>query len=188
MSDWDAATAEWYAAKYGEYPTNRLAVDALDFATDATVVDVGCGTGAALRHVAKYVTSGALLGIDPVPRMIELAREKTSAHPASGPITFFEGSAEAIPLEDARADVVFAFDSFDHWSDKQAGLAEVRRILRPHGRFVVVKDGGLPHGKKVRQVFIDALQEAGFQVVHEQQLAEGKVTATLWTCAIADPV
>ena len=41
MSAWNTETAEWYAAKYGEYATNRLAADAVDVAPDAVIVDVG---------------------------------------------------------------------------------------------------------------------------------------------------
>ena len=43
MNEWTAETADWYAERYGEYATNRLAVDALELAADAMVVDVGCG-------------------------------------------------------------------------------------------------------------------------------------------------
>lgn len=47
---------------------------------DFVVIDIGCGTECALRHVSEQVTNGSLIGIDPVPRMIEIAREKTSGH------------------------------------------------------------------------------------------------------------
>lgn len=67
MSTWTAETAEWYAANYGEYPTNRRTIDSLEIADDAVVVDVGCGTAAALRHAATKVTRGRLIGVDPVP-------------------------------------------------------------------------------------------------------------------------
>ena len=86
MPEWDSETAEWYAQNYGEYPTNRLAVDALDLPEDAVIVDVGCGTGAALRHAAVKVRRGHLIGIDPVPRMIEIARERLEGHPAAARI------------------------------------------------------------------------------------------------------
>ena len=89
MSEWNTETAEWYAARYGEYATNRLAVAAIDLAPDSVVVDVGCGTGSALRHLAGR-SSGSLIGIDPVPRMIEIARERTASHPDGARIEFHE--------------------------------------------------------------------------------------------------
>ncbi len=88
MTEWDSETAEWYAAMYGEYATNRLAVDELDLPQNGVIVDVGCGTGSALRHAASIASKGCLIGVDPVPRMIEIARERSFGHPASSRIEY----------------------------------------------------------------------------------------------------
>ena len=186
MNDWDAETAEWYAANYGEVATNRLAVEALELESDSLVVDVGCGTGSALRHAASIITQGSLIGVDPVPRMIELARERTDGHPAAPRIEFRLGSAEDLPVDDAAADVVLAFDSFDHWQDKARGLREIRRILRPAGRLVVVKDASVPGERGARRAFVDALARAGFVVSREEQIEGEDVRFTLWICKAID--
>lgn len=183
MTDWTAETAEWYARNYGDYPTNRLAVETLQLPADAIVVDVGCGTGSALRHASIMVTQGRLIGIDPVPRMLEIARASTANHPALGRITFQPGAAENLPLANGLADVVLAFDSFDHWQDPCQGLAEVRRVLRTDGRFVVVKDGGIPGANKERRAFTNLLQQAGFRVTSEQEIKQEDVNFMLWTCS-----
>lgn len=183
MSEWTAETAEWYAAHYGEYATNRLAVDRLDLPAAALIVDVGCGTGAALRHASRIVFRGRLIGVDPVPRMVEIARQRAADHPAADRLEFRVGPAETLPVADAIADWVFAFDSFDHWQDKASGLAEIRRILRPGGQLAVVKDGGIPGGKKAQQSLAAALAEEGFVVVYDEAIAEGDVTFHLWVCA-----
>jgi ubiquinone/menaquinone biosynthesis C-methylase UbiE len=180
MSEWNAETAEWYAANYGEYATNRLAINALKFEPDAVIVDVGCGTGAALRHAAHRVPRGTLIGIEIIPRMIEIAHERTASHQYQSRIEFREGSAEKLPVDDAAADLVLAFDSFDHWQDKSRGLSEIRRVLRPAGQIAVVKDGGLPGGKKARQGFLDELKRSGFDVISEQHLDGEDVSFTLW--------
>lgn len=182
MSDWDAETAEWYAEKYGEYATNRLGVEAVRFTSNSTVVDIGCGTGSALRHAAKAISSGRLIGIDPAPRMLEIAREQTARHPAAGRIEFYEGAAECLPLEDVSADFVLAFDSFDHWSDRLQGLREVSRVLKPGGQFVVVKDGSLPDGSNAIKRFLKALNKTGFTVKEELSIQEGEVACTHWVC------
>lgn len=182
MSKWDAETAEWYADKYGEYATNRLGVEALKLEADSTVVDIGCGTGCALRHASKQVTNGSLVGIDPIPRMIEIAQEQTAGHPAADRIIYYEGSAEKLPIEDSSADVVLAFDSYDHWQDQPKGLKEVRRVLKSNGRFVVVKDGGLPNGTDAKREFLAGLIDAGFKVIEENNVEDGDVTFTQWEC------
>ena len=182
MSKWDTKTAEWYAEKYGEYATNRLGIEALKLEADCIVVDIGCGTGSALRHASKQVTNGYLIGIDPIPRMVEIAQEQTAKHSAVDRIVYYEGSAKNLPIEDFSADVVLAFDSYDHWQDQPKGLKEVCRVLKPNGRFVVVKDGGLPNGTDAKEEFLNGLINAGFKVIKEQNIEEGDVTFTQWEC------
>jgi len=182
MSIWNAETADWYAAKYGEYATNRLGVDALDLSDDDVVIDIGCGTGAALRHAASRVHSGRLVGVDPVPRMLDIAMERAAPHPEGHRIEFFEAPVERIPIADGCADIVLAFDSLEHWADEKAGLAEILRVLKPNGRFAVVKDGGLPGSNQVRRNFAIKIAAGGFRIVSEQQLSEGDVACTLWIC------
>lgn len=185
MSEWNADTAEWYAKNYGEYATNRLAIDALELEPDSVIVDVGCGAGAALRHAAPRVPQGTLIGVEIIPRMLEIARERAASHKDRSRIAFRHGSAEKLPVDDTSADLVLAFDSFDHWQDTSRGLREIRRVLRPQGRLAVVKDGGLPGGKKARQGFLEELEAAGFQVISEQDLQGEDVSFTLWVCSVA---
>lgn len=184
MSKWDTKTAEWYADKYGEYATNRLGVEALKLGAGFTVVDIGCGTGCALRHASDQVTNGSLIGIDPVPRMIEIAQEKTAGHSAADLIVYHQASAEELPIEDASADVVLAFDSYDHWQDQPGGLGEVRRVLKINGRFVVLKDGGLPNGEDAETGFIAGLVGAGFKVVKQEHFQADDVIFTQWICVL----
>jgi ubiquinone/menaquinone biosynthesis C-methylase UbiE len=182
MTDWNDETAEWYAARFGEYATNRLAVDAIDVARDAVVVDVGCGTGSALRRIAPRVPEGRLVGVDATPRMIAIARERASDDPEGRRIEFVVAPAERCPLEDEVADVVLAFDSIDHWMDRAAGLSEVGRMLRSGGRLVVVKDGAVPGSAAATRDLLADLERAGFAVLDERVLAEGDVTCTMWIC------
>jgi SAM-dependent methyltransferase len=180
MPVWDDATAEWYAAKYGEYATNRIGIDAVDFDGVSTVVDVGCGTGSALRHLQARFSDMKLLGVDPAPRMLEIARERSLMVTGAVPIQFRLGSAEDMPIEDGLADVVLAFDSFEHWHDHRRGLQEVRRVLRPGGSLVILKDAGASSGGGSRKGFDGVTSEAGFQLVSERELAEADVRCTLW--------
>jgi SAM-dependent methyltransferase len=182
MSEWNAETAEWYAEKYGEYATNRITVDALALDPDSVIVDVGCGTGAALRRAAEHVPRGKLIGVDPIPRMLEIAKERTASHPNRDRIEFRRGSAADLPCDDSSADVILAFDSFDHWPDKQLGLVEIRRVLRQNGRFVVVKDSDVPDGADTHQAFLTELNGAGFLVINERRITEDEVSFTMWVC------
>lgn len=181
MSEWTDETARWYAERYGEYPTNRIAVELAALSSKDAVIDIGCGTASALRHAASVVTEGRLIGVDPIPTMLELARERVDAHPARDRIELVSAVAHDLPLEDDIADVIFALDSFDHWGEHRAeGLAEVARVLAPNGRFIVIKDGGLPEADASGQKFEAMLSEHGLESRRSETLTIEDITFHWW--------
>ncbi len=98
------------------------------------ILDVGCGTGMALREFARRLPGAATFtGIDAAAGMISQARAK-----ARDPrLTFVQGVAERMPFGDRSFDLVISTTSFDHWADQRAGLAECHRVLEPRGSFVL---------------------------------------------------
>jgi ubiquinone/menaquinone biosynthesis C-methylase UbiE len=50
-----------------------------------------------------------------------------------------DGTAERLPLDDGWATVAWAVASYHHWSDPDAGLAELRRVLASGGRLLIVE-------------------------------------------------
>ncbi len=99
------------------------------------VLDIGCGTGYLLRSLAvRYPEAIELVGVDPAPSMIEVARRSSGDER----LWFAGGVAEHLPPGDGRFDLVVSTTSFDHWSDQRAGLGECARVLAPGGRLVLV--------------------------------------------------
>jgi ubiquinone/menaquinone biosynthesis C-methylase UbiE len=147
----DDETAEWYVKNCGDHPTNRLTVELAELAPDDVVVDVGCGSGEAVREAALRVTCGRVIGVDPAPAMLRYARELSADHEGQARIEFREAPAEKLPVADAAATVVLAVNSLHHWQDADAGLAEVQRVLAPGGRLFVgdeeVGEGRFGHGE-----------------------------------------
>lgn len=97
-----------------------------------TVLDVGCGTGLLLEQLAAAKSGATLLGVDPAHAMLEQARAR-----AQGRFEVIEGRAEGLPVPNSSQDLILSVLSFDHWADQEAGLAEVRRVLRPGGVVVI---------------------------------------------------
>jgi ubiquinone/menaquinone biosynthesis C-methylase UbiE len=102
----------------------------------ARVLDVGCGTGLALRELAMRLPDAtSLTGVDAAQGMIEQA--VALAPQADKRVTYLQGTAERLPFPDASFDLVISTTSFDHWADQQAGLAECRRVLALGGHLVL---------------------------------------------------
>jgi demethylmenaquinone methyltransferase/2-methoxy-6-polyprenyl-1,4-benzoquinol methylase/phosphoethanolamine N-methyltransferase len=103
------------------------------------VLEVGCGTGSlALAAARRAGASGKVHGIDPDPVMIDMARKKAARSKLDA--TFEVGVIEKLPFEAAEFDVVLSSLMMHHLPrDLQViGLAEVRRVLKPGGRFLAV--------------------------------------------------
>ena len=101
-----------------DWPPKLL--DALPLGADATVLDLGAGTGKLTRLLsARYAHA---IAVEPDSRMRELI---------SG-ADVLAGTAEEIPLPDASVDGVFAAEAF-HWFDWPVAVAEIARVLRPGG-------------------------------------------------------
>lgn len=102
------------------------------------VLDVGCGTGMHLLHLAGEIRAG--LGIDLSPAMIARARANAEACLGGAPahVEFRVGDALAICASHETFDLVLFLGVLEHVADQPAALAAARAALAPGGRIVVV--------------------------------------------------
>jgi ubiquinone/menaquinone biosynthesis C-methylase UbiE len=100
------------------------------------VLDVGSGTGYALRQLAAALPgTRELTGVDAAAEMVRVAREASET--GDGRVRFIQGTAEHLPVPDGSVDLVISTTSFDHWADQRAGLAECARVLAQGGHLVL---------------------------------------------------
>lgn len=98
------------------------------------VLDVGCGTGAATRAAAALVgPSGRVVGLDINAGMLAVARATAGGEG----ITWVEGSATELPLEDQSFDVVVSAQAIQFVPDTAAAAREIQRVGRAGGRVAV---------------------------------------------------
>jgi SAM-dependent methyltransferase len=117
---------------------NRLGVDLLALSPSARVLDIGCGPGVAVAVAAERVPSGTVTGVDPSEVMVRQANARNRFAARAGRERIVRAGAERLPLADSSITHVLAVNSLQHWDDLEAGLAEVRRVLVPGGRFVAL--------------------------------------------------
>ncbi len=115
-----------------------LALERLELKAGLSVLDVGCGTGTATRKMAAAVgPSGRVVGVDPSPGMLEVARQEAVTSDQAT-ITWVEGRGEALPFEDSEFDRVTAHFSVRNMEQWQKGVAEMIRVLRPSGLLIIL--------------------------------------------------
>jgi SAM-dependent methyltransferase len=116
----------------------RATLRALDLRPGERVLDIGCGPGYLAAEMAEAVGSrGAVHGIDPSPSMLAIAARREHA-PGSAPVSLGEGDATALTLADGMFDVVVSTQVYEYVADIAQALAEVRRVLVPGGRVLVL--------------------------------------------------
>ncbi len=109
----------------------------LDLPPDSRVVDVGCGDGTHAFRLATHF-GFRVLGIDPVQRHLDLAREarREEVGDIAARVSFERGTASRIPAPDASLDLAWCRDVLQHVEDPAEAMLEIARVLRP-GAYVV---------------------------------------------------
>jgi SAM-dependent methyltransferase len=157
------------------------------------VVDVGCGPGTAVRVAARRCESAT--GVDPDPTMLKYGRWLTRTHRHRTNVDLVQGKAEALPLPDDSATVVWALTSVHHWSDRPAGLAEVGRVLAPGGRVFLVERltspgdrGHMKYGLTEAQLAAleEDLRRAGISAVRRETHTVGRETIAVVRGTLVD--
>jgi demethylmenaquinone methyltransferase / 2-methoxy-6-polyprenyl-1,4-benzoquinol methylase len=105
------------------------------------VLDVATGTGdLALELAGRVAPGGTVIGSDFSEGMLARAREKAAAREGEGVRAQFEwGDALELPYADGSFAAATVGFGARNYSDLQAGLAEMRRVVRPGGRVVVLE-------------------------------------------------
>lgn len=156
----------------------RLAADTAQLSSADHVVDVGCGPGTAARVAARR--GARVTGVDPASTMLRIARLVT---PKRAPISWRVGTAEALPVPDGSATVVWALATVHHWQDVDKAVAEARRVLVPGGRLIAIERQSPPdatglasHGWTLQQAesFATLCRDTGFDDVSVAERGDGK--------------
>lgn len=104
------------------------------------VLDIGCGNGALLNALADRIGSGT--GVDESSKIIERARLKNAEHDH---LSFKKIDGPVLPFGDDSFDCVISLMSF-RYLDWDPLLAEIKRVTRPGGKFLIIDMVTVPVG------------------------------------------
>ena len=133
------------------------------------VLEIGCGRGGGASYIMRALKPCSVVGVDMAARAIEFC---SSYHAVDG-LSFAQGDAEALRLNDRTFDVVVNVESSHCYGSMERFLGEVFRVLRPNGHFLYADFR--PKGE------IATLQKqvraAGFEMVKRENIAPNVVKA-----------
>lgn len=160
----------------------------------ATLLDLGCGTGAFLACAAKALPDTRLFGMDLSQSMVQVAAQRLD-----GNAQIIQGDAEKMPLGDACVEAVTCNLSIHHYPHAQAAVDEMYRILKPGGVLCIndmdcaapiraLANWAFPRMKSgdvkmyCRQEIEAMLRQAGFEIRRY-----GKISPFTFLCVAVKP-
>src|ERR1700691_2652635 len=156
------------------------------------ILDLGCGSGWATRLLARMVGEGPqgfgqVVGVDISDEMIRRGR---AASKEFDNVMFVVGSAAEIPCEEHFFDKVLSVESFYYYPDEERSLAELFRVMAPHGRLFILinlyKDNPyslqwvdklkVPVHVRSSAEYVELLKKHAFEKVEAQQIPDDTPT------------
>jgi len=117
----------------------RRAVDRAEVGPGDRVLDLCCGTGdLAIEAAGRLGPDGEVVGADFSEPMLEIAREKNPGADAA-PLSWVNADALELPFPDDSFDALTVGFGARNLADLDRGLVEMRRVLRPGGRLVILE-------------------------------------------------
>jgi SAM-dependent methyltransferase len=153
--DWDAGNYERIAAQL--LAAARAVVDHAAPLAGERVLDIGCGTGSAAILAAER--GARVTGVDPSPRLLDLARADAAARGLD--IAVLAGEAAALPVPDGSADAIVSSFGVIFAPDARAAALEMARVAAPAARIVLstwLPGGALGDAMRLRR---EATEAAG---------------------------
>lgn len=122
---------------FGHAPLTNWGLSLVEIHDGWTMLDVGCGGGATLRRLLKKSKDAQVYGIDISEESIAKSK-KLNAKVLDKQVFVCQGSAEKLPYEDGKFNLVTAVETVYFWPNLLDCLKEVLRVLKDGGKFAVM--------------------------------------------------
>jgi len=117
----------------------RELVRAAHLAPSSRVLDLASGTGDVAFALADLGRPAEVVATDFNAEMLAVAEKKAAEKPPAVPVSFSLADAQALPFDDESFDVVTVAFGVRNFPDRERNFAEVLRVLRPGGRYIILE-------------------------------------------------
>ena len=122
---------------FGHAPLTNWGLDHVNFSDGMVMLDIGCGGGATLKRLLKRSPEGMVYGIDISEESVVKAKN-VNKQLLNKQVFVQQGSANRLPWEDQKFDVVTAVETVYFWPNLPQCFQEVKRVLKPGGQFAIM--------------------------------------------------
>ena len=119
-----------HSMAWGHRPLTNWGIGFMDIQPTDRILDVGCGSGMAIKLIARIAVDGFVAGIDYSEVMVQQALKRNAAAVRAGRVEVRHGNISALSYDDEFFDKVIGVETFYFWPDPVANLKEARRVLR----------------------------------------------------------
>jgi ubiquinone/menaquinone biosynthesis C-methylase UbiE len=159
----------------GHRPLTLWGLRYVEIEPNYVILDVGCGGGKTVSRLAKKTPHGRVFGIDYSAEMVEYSKKVNKKLIGENRVEIVEGSVDKMVFSDDFFDLVTAIETYYFWSSFSEGLKEIRRVLKPRAKLLMVnemvKDGAydVRSAKTIEQAHVkliplDDLKNTALQV------------------------
>ena len=122
---------------FGHAPLTNWGLDHVNFSDGMVMLDIGCGGGATMKRLLKRSPEGMVYGIDISEESVVKAKN-VNKQLLNKQVFVQQGSADSLPWEDQKFDVVTAVETVYFWPNLPQCFQEVKRVLKPGGQFAIM--------------------------------------------------
>lgn len=124
----------------GHKPLTSWGLTHVNIDPNYVILDVGCGGGKTVNHLANRAPRGKVFGIDYSADMVEYSKKVNKKLIAENRVQIVEASVEKMGFSDDFFDLVTAIETYYFWSSFSDAVKEIRRVLKPNGQFLMVNE------------------------------------------------
>lgn len=142
-----------------------IAIEALLKIPFGSILDLGCGTGMALKLLLEKRSGIKAYGLDLSENMLKVAESRLGSK-----AELTKGDAENMPYKDGSFDTVLCIESFHHYPEPLKASSEIMRVLKPGGTFVLCDSTMKSPVRQIVNFFIRFSHDGDVKIYAENEI------------------
>ncbi|SDR05724.1 Methyltransferase domain-containing protein [Virgibacillus subterraneus] len=126
----------WFMSKENR-EINKWTIDFLSIKNDDHILEIGFGSGKAIKYILEQKNSVTITGIDPSEAMVHQALRKSNKRLVNGQIRLIEGYVEEISALPQKVDKVLVINNITFWREPLNTLTKIRRQMNEGGKIAI---------------------------------------------------